>query len=96
MTGVADGAAEGRAMDVATGPADVEGADEEARLKAAALAKRRGFLPIETNRFDRVFIGVYLFVAIELSWMRFLEQSIPLTGAHVLALLLGALIVWKG
>jgi len=57
---------------------------------------RRGFLPIVTNWFDRLFIGIYLFVALELLWMRFLEQSIPLAVCHVLAIALAALIVWKG
>ncbi|PKA43523.1 DUF2160 family membrane protein (plasmid) [Rhizobium sullae] len=55
-----------------------------------------GFLPITTNWFDRVFVGIYLFVALELLWMRFLEQSIPLTVCHVLAVALGVLIVWRG
>ncbi|GGE10215.1 hypothetical protein GCM10011390_31550 [Aureimonas endophytica] len=74
---------------------DLDAADEEA-ARVAAAPKRQGFLPIVTNWFDRLFIGIYLFVAIELLWMRFLEQAIPLTGAHVLALVLGVLIIWKG
>ncbi|MBX3567185.1 MAG: hypothetical protein KF914_03960 [Rhizobiaceae bacterium] len=74
---------------------DLDEADEEAAAVAARPA-RQGFLPIVTNWFDRVFVGIYLFVALELLWMRFLEQSIPLTVCHVLALALGVLIVWKG
>ena len=73
---------------------DLDEADDEARLVAAPA--RHGFLPIQTNWFDRLFIGVYIFVALELFWMRFLEQSIPLMVCHVLALALGALIIWKG
>jgi predicted small integral membrane protein len=73
---------------------DLNEADEEGRSVAAA--PQHGFLPIVTNWFDRVFIGIYLFVALELFWMRFLEQSIPLFVCHVLALALGVLIVWKG
>jgi predicted small integral membrane protein len=73
---------------------DLDEADEEPRSVAAA--PKYGFLPIVTNWFDRVFIGIYLFVALELFWMRFLEQSIPLFVCHVLALALGVLIVWKG
>ncbi len=76
-------------------PVDLDAVDEEAALKAAK-PQRRGFLPIVTNWFDRLFIGIYLFVALELFWMRFLEQSIPLTVCHVVAVLLGALFVWKG
>jgi predicted small integral membrane protein len=58
--------------------------------------ERAGFLPIVTNWFDRVFVSIYLWVALELFWMRFLEQSIPLTVCHVLAVALGVLIVWRG
>ncbi|URK86385.1 DUF2160 domain-containing protein (plasmid) [Rhizobium sp. RCAM05350] len=76
-------------------PIDLEQADDEARVVEASL-KRSGFLPIVTNWFDRLFMGIYLFVALELLWMRFLEQSIPLTVCHVIAIALGALIVWKG
>ncbi|APO78154.1 hypothetical protein AM571_PC00414 (plasmid) [Rhizobium etli 8C-3] len=63
---------------------------------AGRKSERRGFLPITTNWFDRVFVGIYLFVALELFWMRFLEQSIPLTVCHVLAIALAVLIVWRG
>ena len=68
--------------------------DEE--LKTRPKRVRRGFLPIVTNWFDRLFIGIYLFVALELMWMRFIEQAVPLTFCHLLALALGTLIVWKG
>ena len=74
---------------------DIEEADEEANTVIAA-PERVGFLPIVTNWFDRIFVGIYLFVALELLWMRFLEQSIPLTVCHVLAVALGVLIVWRG
>ena len=63
---------------------------------APAKPARTGFLPIVTNWFDRVFVGIYLFVALELFWMRVLEQAIPLTVCHVLAIALGVLIVWRG
>ena len=35
--------------------------------------KRPGFLPIETNWFDRLFISLVLWVALSLLWLRFLE-----------------------
>ena len=57
---------------------------------------RAGFLPIETNAFDRVFISVILFVAIHLLWMRFLEAHIPLYVATAISLLLGWIIVRRG
>jgi predicted small integral membrane protein len=58
--------------------------------------RRRGFLPIETNAFDRVFISIVLYVAIHLVWMRLIEGFLPLWIATVLALGLTAVILWKG
>lgn len=60
------------------------------------VVERRGFLPIETNAFDRVFIAVLLFVALHLFWMRFLEAALPLMVATVLSLILGVIIVARG
>ncbi|PDQ22997.1 hypothetical protein CN311_00640 [Mesorhizobium sanjuanii] len=74
---------------------DLDAVDDEANTIVAS-PQRTGFLPIVTNWFDRVFVGIYLFVALELLWMRFLEQSIPLSVCHVLAIALGVLIVWRG
>jgi predicted small integral membrane protein len=59
-------------------------------------AGRRGFLPIETNTFDRVFISVILWIGISLLWMRFLEAMIPLWVSTVLCLILAIIIVRKG
>ena len=58
--------------------------------------KRRGFLPIQTNAFDRGFIGAVLFVAIHLLWMRFLEAHLPLYGATVLSLIIAYIIIRRG
>ncbi|MBS0002923.1 MAG: hypothetical protein KFF45_07580 [Thioalkalivibrio sp.] len=55
----------------------------EAPVKSAG---RKGFLPIETNWFDRLFIGVISHVALNLLWMRFLENSLSLTVATVLGI----------
>ena len=61
------------------------------------IPRRRGFLPIETNAFDRVFIGVVLFVAIHLVWMRLLEPAgLSLYIATVISVVLGAFIVARG
>ena len=76
-------------------PLESEQLDPE-RDTAPAKTVQTGFLPIVTNWFDRVFVSIYLFVALELFWMRFLEQAIPLTVCHVLAIALGVLIVWRG
>jgi predicted small integral membrane protein len=60
------------------------------------VEERRGFLPINANAFDRVFISIVLLVAIHLLWMRFLEAYFPLEIATILSILIGILIVWKG
>ena len=57
---------------------------------------RRGFLPITTNTFDRVFISVILFIGISLLWMRFLEWAIPLWVSTVLCFILAVFIIRKG
>lgn len=75
---------------------DLDETDDAPAAVVAGKAERVGFLPIVTNWFDRVFVGIYLFVALELFWMRFIEQSIPLTVCHILAIALGVLIVWRG
>ena len=72
---------------------DLDAADEEAQTIAAP---RRGFLPIATNWFDRLFIAIYIGVALELFWMRFLETAIPLWVCHILVLVLGVVIVRRG
>ena len=67
-----------------------------APLKSTAR-KRRGLLPIKTNAFDRGFIGVVLFVAIHLFWMRFLEPSgLSLYIATAISLILAVIIVKHG
>jgi len=77
---------------VLTNPDDL---DEEATAKPRRRP-RRGFLPIVTNWFDRLFIAIYLGVALELFWLRFVEQAVPLTFCHLLVLALSVLIIWKG
>ena len=72
---------------------DLEATDEEAQSIAP---ERRGFLPIHTNAFDRGFIGVVLFIAIHLFWLRFVEQFLPLYVATVLSLVLAVYIVRRG
>ena len=61
------------------------------------VPRRQGFLPIETNAFDRVFIGVVVFVAIHLLWMRFIEpQGVPLWVATLISLVVGGVIFKRG
>ena len=58
--------------------------------------ERRGFLPINANAFDRVFISVILLIAIHLLWMRFLESFLPLEIATLISIVLGFFIIRKG
>lgn len=60
------------------------------------VARKGGFLPIEANTFDRIFIGIVLFIAIHLLWMRFIEAYVPLGVATVLSLVLLIVIVKWG
>lgn len=79
----------------AGGRADKAGTRSERRTAGAGRV-RRGFLPIVTNWFDRLFISVVIWVALSLLWMRFVEHAIPLWVCNVLALALAALIVTRG
>ncbi len=58
--------------------------------------RKQGFLPMETNWFDRFFIGVMSHVALNLLWMRFLEAYVPLIVATVLGVLWIIYVIWKG
>jgi len=71
----------------------VEADDDEAR---SIKPERRGFLPIHTNGFDRGFIGVVMFIAIHLFWLRFVEAYLPLYVATILSLILAVYIVRRG
>lgn len=56
---------------------------------------RKGFLPIDTNLFDRWFIGIVCLVAIHLLWMRFVESILPIGFATLISVILGyAIIRW--
>ena len=56
----------------------------------------KGFLPIKTNWFDRLFIGTISFVAIQLFWMRFIEIYASINIAIVLGVLWIIYVIWKG
>ena len=56
-----------------------------------------GFLPIETNWFDRLFISIYIAVALILLWMRFLEPNgVPIWICYIIVIALGVVIVRRG
>ena len=56
----------------------------------------KGFLPIKTNWFDRLFIGTISFVAIQLFWMRFIEIYASINIANVLGIFWIIYVIWKG
>ena len=56
----------------------------------------KGFLPIKTNLFDRLFIGVISFIAIQLVWMRFIESFLSINFSITLGIVLLIYIIWKG
>ncbi len=56
----------------------------------------KGFLPIKTNWFDRLFIGTISFVAIQLFWMRFIEIYASINIAIVLGVFWIIYVIWKG
>ena len=58
--------------------------------------KIKGFLPIKTNWFDRLFIGTISFVAIQLFWMRFIEIYASINIAIVLGVFWIFYVIWKG
>ena len=69
----------------------------EPENKPAASAPQHGFLPIVTNWFDRLFIAIYIGVAAELLWMRFLEPAgIPLWVCHILVIAFGIHTIRRG
>lgn len=58
---------------------------------------QHGFLPIETNGFDRGFISVVLWVALSLFWFRFIEpMGLSIWISNIIALVLGVWIIRKG
>ena len=54
----------------------------------------KGFLPIKTNWFDRLFIGTISFVAIQLFWMRFIEIYASINIAIVLGIFWIIYVIW--
>lgn len=59
--------------------------------------EKSGFLPIETNWFDRLFISVVIWVAISLFWFRFIEPLGPsIWLSNAIAFGLAVWIVRKG
>ncbi|MEM7718506.1 MAG: DUF2160 family membrane protein [Pseudomonadota bacterium] len=59
--------------------------------------KKPGFLPIETNWFDRLFISVVIWIAMSLLWFRFIEPlGASIWISNLIALALAVVIIRKG
>lgn len=59
--------------------------------------ERAGFLPIETNWFDRLFISVVIWVALSLFWFRFIEPlGLSIWICTLISVALAVVIVRKG
>jgi predicted small integral membrane protein len=69
---------------------------EEAETQSV-YEEKRGFLPIETNWFDRLFISVVVWVALSLFWFRFIEPLGPsIWISNAIAVALAVLLITKG
>ena len=60
-----------------------------------------GFLPIQTNLFDRFFIAAVILIGIHLLWLRFMEPPLPEPTLHmaapmIISLIVGYVVVRKG
>lgn len=76
---------------------DTASLTEDDTEKTKAPEERQGFLPIETNAFDRCFISVVIWVAMSLFWFRFLEPiGLSIWISNAIALALAVFIVRKG
>ena len=58
--------------------------------------KKKGFIPLNTNWFDRLFIGIISYVALQLFWMRFLESFLSINVGIVLGIVWIIYVIWKG
>lgn len=78
--------------------AEINSDDSSTGLKAAPdLPEDGGFLPIETNWFDRCFISVVIWVALSLFWFRFIEpMGFSIWISNAIALIIAVVIVRKG
>lgn len=60
-------------------------------------ATRGGFLPIEANWFDRLFISVVIWIALSLFWFRFVEPlGLSIWVSNAISAVLAFIIIKKG
>ena len=64
------------------------------QLKVSMIKK--GFIPLKTNWFDRLFIGVISYIALQLFWMRFLESLMSINISIGIGIVWIIFVIWKG
>jgi predicted small integral membrane protein len=57
---------------------------------------KKGFIPLKTNWFDRLFIGVISYIALQLFWMRFLESLMSINISIGIGIVWIIFVIWKG
>ena len=58
--------------------------------------KKKGFIPLNTNCGDRLFIGVISYIALQLFWMRVMESFISINFAMGIGIVWIIYVIWKG
>jgi predicted small integral membrane protein len=62
-----------------------------------SVIKTTGFLSIETNWFDRLFISIVIWVALSLFWFRFIEpMGLTIWISNTIAAAVAFIIIKKG
>jgi hypothetical protein len=56
----------------------------------------KGFLPIRTNWFDRIFIAIIIFIGLQFIWMRFIENLAAIEFSMIFGVVIGMIIVLRG
>jgi predicted small integral membrane protein len=56
----------------------------------------KGFLPIRTNWFDRIFISIIIFIGLQFIWMRFIENLAAIEFSMIFGVVIGMIIVLRG
>ncbi|MBD1558563.1 DUF2160 domain-containing protein [Vibrio sp. S9_S30] len=70
---------------------------KEEEIQQPIPSEDTGFLPIETNWFDRLFISVVIWIALSLFWFRFIEPAgISIWVSNAISLALAYIIIKRG
>lgn len=65
--------------------------------EVVVVVPKAGFLPIETNWFDRLFISIVIWIALSLFWFRFMEPAgFSIWISNAIAIVLAFITIRKG